>query len=193
LSFTADAGLAAAITVKKHVRMNLLPRPLPVLLLLIATAAMAIPKHAAAQDPAPRFGVGLNSLLSSADGFGIGFRGRASAPVNRDVSVAIDLGFTGFVLNGRRDADYIFDPQLSAIVSLPYRTDRLTYLLFGLGGYVPVGPDSANDQNGPTIHFGVGWVHALNETSLFYEIDPALIIGEERADIAIPFRIGLIF
>ena len=173
--------------------MNLVPRSIPVLLLLIATAVLTISQRSAAQDVTPRFGIGFNSLLSSADGFGIGFRGRASAPVNRDVSVAIDLGLTGFVLNGRRNADYIFDPQLSAIINLPSRSGQLTYILFGLGGYVPVGRDAANEQNGPTIHIGIGWVHALNETSLFYELDPALIIGEESVDIAIPFRIGLIF
>lgn len=153
----------------------------------------AAPQQAAAQAAAPRFGIGFNSMLSSADGFGIGFRGRASSPVNRDLSIAIDVGFTGFVLNGRRNADYVFDPQLSAIINLPYQEDQLGYILFGLGGYVPVGRDTENQQNGPTIHVGIGWVRALQETSLFYEIDPALIIGEESVDIAIPLRLGIIF
>lgn len=150
-------------------------------------------REIAAQAPTPRFGVGFNSMLSSADGFGIGFRGRASAPVNRDLSIAIDVGFTGFVLNGRKNADYVFDPQLSAIINMPYRDDQLAYVLFGLGGYVPLGSDIEDEQNGPTIHIGIGWVHALQETSLFYEIDPALIIGEESVDVAIPLRIGIIF
>ena len=171
--------------------MNLASRFLLYLSLLISSTWLAPAECAFAQSP--RFGLGFNSMLSSADGFGIGLRGRASSPVNQDVSVAIDLGFTGFVLNGRRNADYIFDPQLSAIVNLPSRDDRLAYILFGLGGYVPLGSDTENNQNGPTIHFGIGWVHALQETSLFYEIDPALIIGEESVDLAIPLRIGLIF
>lgn len=154
--------------------------------------ATVLPDVAHAQTP-PRFGIGFNSMLSSADGFGIGFRGRASAPVNRDVSIGIDLGFTGFVLGGRRNADYVFDPQLSAIVNLPQANDRAGYILFGLGGYVPVGNDTANQQNGPTIHIGLGWVRALQETSLFYEINPALVVGESSVDIAIPLRIGIIF
>ena len=146
-----------------------------------------------AQDMRPRFGVGFNTLLSTSDGFGIGFRGRASAPLNADLSLAIDLGFTGFVLGGRNDATYVFDPQASVIINLPYRSTMLTYVLFGVGGYVPVGDNLDDAVNGPTLHLGIGWVHALNETSLYYEIDPALIIGEDGVDMAFPFRIGLIF
>lgn len=149
---------------------------------------------AAAQDLTPRFGLGFNTLISTADGLGLGFRARASAPVNVDLSLGVDLGFTGFVLEGRRNATYVFDPQVSAIVNLPFRRDRLTYVLFGLGAYVPMGDDEENDgKRGPTLHLGMGWVHALNETSLFYEIDPALVIGEEGVDLAFPLRIGLIF
>lgn len=160
---------------------------LPAFVLMAAVA----PEDVAAQ-PTPRFGVGFNSMLSTADGFGLGFRGRASAPVNRDLSIGIDVGFTGFVLNGRRNADYVFDPQLSAIINLPQRNDQAAYILFGLGGYVPVGRNTDDQQNGPTIHLGLGWVHALQETSLFYEVNPALIIGERSVGLAIPLRIGII-
>lgn len=161
-------------------------------LCLLAFVLATAPRDAAAQTT-PRFGLGFNTMLSSSDGFGIGFRGRASAPVNRDLSIGIDVGFTGFVLNGRRNADYVFDPQLSAIINLPARNDQAGYVLFGLGGYVPVGRDTERQQNGPTVHLGLGWVRALQETSLFYEINPALIIGESSVDIAIPLRIGIIF
>jgi hypothetical protein len=40
---------------------------------------------------------------------------------------------------------------------------------------------------------GIGWVRPLNETTLFYEINPALIIGESKSTVALPFRIGIIF
>lgn len=161
--------------------------------LVAAWLAVCVSPHQAEAQTNPRFGLGFNSMLSSADGFGIGFRGRASAPVNRDLSIGIDVGFTGFVLSGRRDADYVFDPQLSAIINLPQSADRAGYILFGLGGYLPVGEGTGGHQNGPTIHIGLGWVRALQETSLFYEVDPALIIGEHSVDIAIPLRIGVIF
>lgn len=166
-------------------------RSFPCLVVLLLCLAGAAP-GAAAQDLTPRFGIGFNTLLSTADGLGMGFRGRASAPVNADLSMAVDMGFTGFVLRGRRDATYIFDPQVSAIINLPTRRNQLMYVLFGLGAYVPVG-EGNDGQNGPTLHLGIGWVRALNESSFYYELDPALVIGEESVDLAFPIRIGLIF
>lgn len=160
---------------------------------LLAALSQVSIRESVAQELNPRFGFGANAMLSSADGFGVGLRGRASAPINADLSFGADLGLTAFVLGGRADADYIFDPQLSAIVSLPPTRSRLTYLLFGMGGYIPVSDNDGNAEGGPTIHGGVGWVVALQETSLFYEINPALIIGQESVDIAVPFRIGVIF
>lgn len=172
--------------------MHRVLRRLPFAIILLALVVCGQARRAAAQELHPRFGLGFNTLLSTADGFGLGFRGRASAPVNADLSLAVDLGFTGFILEGRREASYVFDPQVSTIINLPFRRDRLTYVLFGLGAYVPVG-DEDGGQSGPTLHLGVGWVHALSESSLFYEIDPAIIIGEDRVDLAFPIRIGLIF
>lgn len=160
--------------------------------LLVVFGFAAGTRDARAQELNPRFGLGFNTLLSTADGLGFGFRGRASAPVNADFSLGVDIGFTGFVLEGRRDATYVFDPQLSAIVNLPARGSRLTYALFGLGAYVPIG-DESDSQSGPTLHGGIGWVHALRESSIFYEIDPAIVIGERGIDLAIPIRVGLIF
>lgn len=149
---------------------------------------------APAQAQDPRFGIGFNALLSTADGLGLGFRGRASAPVNADLSLAVDLGFSGFVLEGRRNATYVFDPQVSAIITLPERRNQLPYLLFGLGAYVPIGEDDdGRRRSGPTLHGGMGWVQMLRETSLYYEINPGLVIAEERVDLAIPFRVGIIF
>lgn len=146
-----------------------------------------------AQDMRPRFGVGFGTMLSTSDGLGIGFRGRASAPVNSDISLAVDLGFTGFILGGRSDATYVFDPQASIIVNLPYRSHTLAYALFGIGGYIPVGNNIGDKINGPTLHLGIGWVHTLHDTALFYELNPAMIIGENGIDLAFPIRVGLIF
>ncbi len=152
---------------------------------------VAVPHEAISQELTPRVGLGVNGMVSTADGIGIGFRGRVSAPVNADVSLALDGGFTGFILGGRRDASYAFDPQFSVIVNLPQQGDQLSYLLFGAGAYVPLGTSSSS--SGPTIHFGYGRVRVLQETSLFYEIDPAIIIAESRVDLVIPVRIGIIF
>ncbi|WP_457652601.1 hypothetical protein [Rhodocaloribacter sp.] len=159
--------------------------------LLPAAVLLLFANPATAQDLSPRFGLGFNTVLSTEDGLGLGFRGRASAPVNADLSFAVDVGFVGFILEGRDDATYIFDPQVSAIVTLPGVTSA-PYLLGGVGGYIPLN-DRDRTNSGPTIHLGIGWVRALSETTLFYEVNPALIIGEKDVAFALPFRIGLIF
>ncbi len=143
-----------------------------------------------AQMSPARFGVGFNTLLSSEDGLGLGFRGRMSSAINADLSVALDLGVTGFILNGRDDASYVIDPQASLIVTMP-GVDRASYLMGGLGAFINTS-DKSNALEGPSIHVGIGWVRALSESVLFYEINPALIIGKESVGVAIPFRIGII-
>ncbi len=157
-------------------------------------ALLALAPRVSAQELSPRFGLGFNTLITTADGFdfGLGIRGRASAPVNADLSVAVDLGFTGFILGGRDDASYVFDPQVSAIVTLPFQGDRAPYVIGGIGAYAPIS-DNSNSDSGPTLHLGVGWVQALNETTLFYEVNPALLIGETDVSLLLPFRLGIIF
>lgn len=140
----------------------------------------------------PRYGLGFNSMLSSIDGFGIGLRGRASAPVNSDLSFGVDLGFTGFVFGGRRDATYIFDPQVSAIVTLPPRGSGASYILAGIGAHAPMS-NQHQSESGPTVHFGAGRVQMLRETTIFYELNPALLIGLDRINLLLPFRVGFIF
>lgn len=130
-------------------------------------------------------------MLSSDDGLGIGFRGRMASPINSDLSFAFDAGLTGFVFDGRRNATWIIDPQVSLIVTLEGQ-EKAPYLLTGVGGYIPVGKDTST-EGGPAIHFGVGWVKLLRESTLFYEIIPALIVGESSVSVSIPFRIGIIF
>jgi hypothetical protein len=39
----------------------------------------------------------------------------------------------------------------------------------------------------------MGWVRGLYATRLFYELDPAIVIGESRIDLIFPFRLGVIF
>lgn len=149
---------------------------------------------AVAQQLSPRYGVGFHSNITPGDGFGLGLTGRLSMPLNLDLSLALDAAFTGFVLKGRNKATYLFHPQVSAIVTLPRREtgNSIPYLLTGFGGYFDLA-DDAKTKTGPTIHVGLGWVQALSETTLFYEINPALIIGETSVEFALPMRVGLIF
>ena len=166
-----------------------------VLTALLFAGGLLQPLHeAAAQELRPRFGLGFNTTLTTAKGvLGLGLRGRVSAPVNPDLSFGVDLGLTGFILAGRDDASYVFDPQISAIVTLDSRQQRTPYIIGGLGAYVPFGEGRNDGESGPTLHGGFGWVQALQSTTLFYEVDPALIIGETAVDLVLPFRVGIIF
>lgn len=168
-------------------------RLISLIFFLLITTLCAAP-GAQGQDLNPRFGLGFNTSISTEDGIGIGMRLRGSAPVNRDLSFAIDLGLTGFIFEGRDEATYLVDPQISAIVSVPdTRPDRLTYFMGGFGAYLPFDADGESRDAAPTLHFGVGRVHSLTETSLYYEINPGLIIGEERVGLLLPIRGGVIF
>jgi hypothetical protein len=164
-----------------------------VALLLALTALPSLAQRASHSNAAipPRFGMGFNALLSSEDGLGLGIQGRASAPFNRDLSFALDLGLTGFILQGRDDASYVFSPQGSVIVTFP-GTTKAPYFLGGVGGYIPLSNEDRS-TGGPTLHFGLGYVQTLSETSVYYEVNPALIIGETEVNLVLPLRVGIIF
>jgi hypothetical protein len=165
--------------------------------LVFAACLFAPTADAQSGGLAPRFGAGFDALVSVAsgdvleDGFGLGIRGRASFPINADFSLAVDAGFAGFLLGGRDDATYLFNPQVSGILTLPRSPNWARYLIGGFGGYFPLG-DSDSD-GGPALHLGLGWVRPLQETSLYVEIDPGLIIGETRTAVVLPARVGVIF
>ncbi len=160
---------------------------------LAALFALSAPTLRAQQGVlTPRFGIALNGLLSFDDGLGIGALGRASAPINADLSAAVDLGVTGFILEGRTNATYVVTPGISLIVNLPDYRNKLTYLVAGFGAYLPVNRDD-NSDGGPTFNIGLGQVMGLRETSLFYEVMPSLIVGEKNVKPTLAGRIGVIF
>lgn len=163
-----------------------------VICLLTLLGLGSAPSDAAAQSE-PRFGTGIQLLGSTAGegNFGPGFRFRVSAPINRDLSFAIGTAFTGFIFEGQDEASYAFDPQASLIVTLPGRGTESLYFMGGAGAYVPFGETRADA--GPTFHFGIGKVWLLRDTSLFFEFDPALIVGETQTDVLLPVRLGVIF
>ena len=159
---------------------------------VLAVCLVLLATDARSQMVQPRYGLGFNSMLSSIDGVGVGLRGRISVPVNADLSIGGDLGFTGFVFGGRRDATWVFDPQLSAIITLAPQGRSASYILAGVGVYAPVS-NQDESESGPTIHLGVGRVQILRETTIFYEINPALIIGLDAVNLSLPVRAGIIF
>mgnify|MGYP006290689031 CR=1 FL=1 len=150
------------------------------------------PLDSAHAQTQPRFGVGVQLMGTTVDdNFGPGVRLRSSVPLTQDVSLGLGAGLTGYIFEGRDDAAYGFDPQASLIVTLPGRNRQRLYVLGGAGAYVPFGKTSA--ESGPTIHLGIGKVWLLNESSFFFEFDPALFIGKEDTEAVMPIRLGVIF
>ncbi|MFP4227260.1 MAG: hypothetical protein ACLFTE_00360 [Salinivenus sp.] len=150
----------------------------------------------ATAQQSPRYGVGLQLLSTTVNDknnldVGPGVRFRASAPLNRDVSLGFGTSFTGFIFRGRDDAKYAFDPQASLIVTLPGTGEESFYMLGGPGVYLPFGNTDA--ASGPTFHLGAGKVWLLNESSFFFEINPALYVGSESTILLFPLRVGVIF
>lgn len=157
-------------------------------LMLAGLLSLSAPAHA---QERPRVGIGFNSLISTDDGFGPGIRVRMSSPINRDVSLALGSGFTGYVLGGRDEASYAVDPQASLIVTRTDSPTQGTYFMGGAGAYLPINTEDSNAA--PTVHLGVGRVWLLQDTSLFAEFNPALAIGETAAGGLFSFRFGVIF
>jgi len=154
--------------------------------LLVAEAVF--PPIATAQTMDPRVGIGFSVLASTSDGVGLGVRGRVAVPLNSNLSIAGDFGVTGYVFEGRNEAEYAVDPQLSFIVTLP-GFDRAPYVIAGAGAYV----STSETEGGPFFHFGVGRAHLIGDTSIFYEIDPAIVIESSEVELNIPVRLGVIF
>lgn len=157
--------------------------------LLVLGLLLSLPGLAQAQS---RFGGGLQFLGSTADdNIGPGVRFRVSTPINRDVSVAVGSGFTGFIFQGRDDAAYALDPQVSTIVSFSRSNAETIYVLGGAGVFVPFG-DTTTDS-GPTFHVGIGRAWLLEESSLFFEVNPGFLVGSETTTLVLPLRVGVIF
>ena len=77
-------------------------------------------------------------------------------------------------------------PQVSMIVTLP---NRRNYILGGFGAFIPL----SGGGGGPTVHAGFGLAVPLSETSIYFEVDPALVVGSSEITFVIPGRVGVIF
>ncbi len=163
------------------------------LALLFAALMLAAGAPAAqAQESNTRFGLGVGATASTVDGLGLGVRARVSAPLSRDLSLAADVGATGFILGGTEDAVTVLDPQVSAIINLPVRGDQLSYVMAGVGAHVPLA-NTERSESGPTLHAGYGRVYALQDNSIYWEVNPALLVGDDSVDLLVPVRLGIIF
>ena len=172
-------------------------RPLLRLATLAAAVALAAPAGAQSFGSAPpRIGVGFDvtgaipgqDLIP--DGVAIGLRVRAALPVNADLSLAASVGLAAHLWDGRADARYVMNPQTSLIVTLPGRGPNVRYVLGGFGGFIPL---DGNGGGGPTLHAGIGTAIPLNDTSLYLEVDPSLLIGTNETTLVLSGRVGVIF
>ncbi|MEM0964458.1 MAG: hypothetical protein AAGK21_18160 [Bacteroidota bacterium] len=168
-----------------------------VLLTLAAGVCLSAPSLAQSYGSVPpRIGVGFDVASAVLDQDlipdfpSIGIRGRVALPVNADVSVAASIGIGAHVFDDRSDARYVVNPQAEVIVTLPRSEGRsVRYAMGGFGGYVPIG----DGGGGPSVHLGYGWAIPLQETSVFAEVNPALLIGEDTVVPVIAGRLGVIF
>lgn len=160
------------------------------ILLAIVLMFSTAPTDATAQNQ-PRLGVGFNTLISTEDGFGPGVRFRVSSPINRDLSIALGSAFTGYILGGRDEASYALDPQISLIVTRTDTPTQGTYFMGGFGAYLPI--QTEESTSAPTIHLGAGRVWLLQDTSLYAEFNPSLVIGEDATSGLFSLRFGVIF
>jgi hypothetical protein len=162
-------------------------------LLLVFSLMLSLAGPVQAQKPPSRFGLGFQVLASTASGdIGPGLHFRASTPINSDFSLAVGSGLTGFIFGGRENSAFAFDPQVSGIVSFSISPDpaQSTYILGGVGAYVPFG--NTDTGSGPTFNLGVGRVWLLDESSLFVEFNPGFLIGEDSTTLIFPIRAGII-
>ncbi|MGB3541939.1 hypothetical protein [Rubrivirga sp.] len=144
----------------------------------------------------PRIGVGFEATtaLFAQDVIptypSLGLRGRVALPVNADVSLAASVGVGAHLFEGRRETEYVVNPQVEVIVTLPEnRRGAIRYAFGGFGGFLPLD----DGGGGPSLHGGYGWAIPLRETSAFAEINPSIVIGESDVTPVIALRGGVIF
>ena len=166
--------------------------------LLLVALIVVIAGPASAQrygSTPPRIGAGFDvqSALYGQDvlpdGPSLGVRIRAALPVNADVSVAASLGLGAHVFEGADDSAYVLNPQTSVIVTIPGGRRSVRYLLGGLGGFLPF----SGGGGGASIHAGIGTAIPLSESSVYFELDPSLVIGSDESVPVIALRTGVIF
>lgn len=162
-------------------------------LLVLVGLVVALP--AVAQPAPPRVGVGFEvwgappSQALIPEGVAVGLRGRAALPLNADLSVAASLGLAAHLWQGAANARWVANPQTELIVTFPGRRGTMRYVFGGFGGFLPF----SGGGGAPTLHVGAGTAIPLNDTSLFLEVNPSLLIGETETTAVLAGRAGVIF
>ena len=162
-------------------------------ILVCLTILLLIVPVSYSQIPRPRVGLGMGAVGSTgANPFGLGLDTRLAFPINPDLSISVGTSFVNYVFQGRDGAAYFISPSISLIVTMNAAAVRSPYLVAGLGAYLPLAGDTSEDEAGPIVEVGIGWVFALQATSVFLEITPVLVVARSAVDMQLPVRVGII-
>jgi len=162
-------------------------------LLILLFLLVSVITDVEAQSLRPRLGFGLSVVGGTTDqAVGVGIDLRAAWVINQDLSVGVSGNFVNHILDGRDEAAYFFHPNVAAIITLNSANARSPYLILGLGGNLPLGGAADSDESGPSIHAGLGWAFALQSTSLYLEIVPAMTVVQSSVEFQLPARFGVI-
>ncbi len=163
------------------------------LVLLLTLASFAPDSSAYAQILRPAVGIGLSPVGTTGQSpVGLGVDARLSWPINADFSVTAGTSLVGFVFRGRDDAAYFLMPQASGIVKLDATNLRAPYVIAGFGAYFPIGNTDREDESGPVVQVGIGWITTLQATAVYLEISPTLVVAQSAANLLLPVRFGVI-
>lgn len=162
-------------------------------ILVCLTVLLLIVPASYSQLVRPRVGVGMGVVGSTgANPFGLGLDTRLAFPINADLSISAGASFVNYVFQGRDGAAYFISPSISLIVTMNTEAPRSPYLVAGLGAYLPLAGDTEKNESGPIVEAGIGWVFGLQQTSVYLEITPALVVARSAVDMQIPVRVGII-
>ena len=160
---------------------------------IVLVTLFLISSDLSAQSLRPRLGFGLSLVPGTTEQtVGVGLNTRFAWVVNRDLSIGASANFINYILKGREQAAYFFHPNISAIITLNAENARSPYLIFGLGGNIPLGGDAQSNDSGPSLHAGTGWVFSLQATSLYMEVTPIMVIVRSGVEVQLPVRFGII-
>ena len=115
----------------------------------------------------------------------------AHAQVAGRYSIAVGTGFSSYILEGRRSGTYTLAPKLSFKITRPSRSLGANTFSVGGGYHLPFGQRDVG--RGPTVHFGIGRLWALRETTLFVDLRPTAVIRDETISLLLPLRAGVVF
>jgi len=120
-----------------------------------------------------------------------GFHLDAQLPITGGFSLVGGAGLSAFLLEGRTNGTYTFDPELTLKVTLPSRSKGATTVFGGAGYHIPFGP--VIEGGGPTVHLGVGRIWTLRESTLFVDLVPTVVVHEQSIGVLMPLRAGVVF